>query len=174
MARGGRGSLSGRFRKRAALVVVAPLFGCGQTTLDEPPPPGDPAATLFFAGARLKPVSLGAPGRPDDEHQLLHWYDTQRDENCQFARAADGEMRCLPKPAFAQYPLRFADSACEVPLVFSLPGEGCEAPREAVAWTPRQQPSADPTCDEPMGHEVYRLEPLGEPPAVAYRTPASR
>ena len=62
--------------------------------------------------------------------QELEWYDSERDENCGFARAADGVVRCLPDTREARG--LFSDSGCteRVAIVLSV----CGAPLPKYAY----------------------------------------
>ncbi len=50
---------------------------------------------------------------PDGAKTFFGWRDTQRNEDCAFANATDGQARCLPSTV-ATYPpdLFWADAGC--------------------------------------------------------------
>jgi len=77
--------------------------------------------------AKADPVSgsrLKAKFRTSDDGSKEYlsgvWYDSERQEDCVFATAADGKDHCLP-PAESTLTL-FADAACMQPMAVGSPG----------------------------------------------------
>lgn len=96
---------------------------------------------LVESGSRLEAIVYrGADG---SQHPTGRWFDVQRNEECTFRPAIDGQIRCLPDaPTFAPTPNLFADRFCGVqaalvstacdaaPAYISLPQEGaCSPPK---------------------------------------------
>jgi len=79
----------------AALLSL--IAGCGSG-----PPDG-----ASRSGSRLEARVLRLPGAPD---WFADFYDTERDEACSFARAKDGEVRCLPSSVHADLRCGAADA----------------------------------------------------------------
>ncbi len=81
-----------------------------------------------LSGTRLKAKHLSAT---DGSKQFNYsWRDSPRNEDCQFMRASDGKLRCLPNQyAWAQY---FADSACTKPVATTL--TSCGAPPYLITY----------------------------------------
>lgn len=78
-------------------------------------------------GSRLKPkFRLGDDGAK--EYLGGVWWDSDRNEDCSFAVAADGKTRCLPKGSDFRY---FADAQCATPMV--LTQGTCSAPKYGIS-----------------------------------------
>ncbi len=69
---------------------------------------------------RLVPALVFASG---DRRLVPGWHDTQRDEDCSFAVAADGKVRCLPVAAHAT--VLFTQSGCKGERVAGLDEASC-------------------------------------------------
>ncbi|APR86455.1 Hypothetical protein A7982_11804 [Minicystis rosea] len=97
-------------------------------------------------GSRLKPkYRVGDDGAK--EYLAGLWFDSQRNEDCSFALAADGKTRCLPQGTEFRY---FADASCETPMV--LLQNACSAPKYAVSNT-------DAACGlDPSAIHVYAVD----------------
>jgi hypothetical protein len=67
---------------------------------------GTPA---YVSGSRLRARVYDA----GDARVFVAWHDSQRDEDCSFARATDGQWRCLPGAGSAAY----LDPDCTTPVV---------------------------------------------------------
>src|SRR5205085_12166844 len=85
----------------------------------------DPAyAVVPLPGSRLAPIFLAGE---DESRQFVGWFDKARAENCSFAVAGDGVIRCLPNDV-AEARL-FADPLCKQ-RVAAVPA--CAMPRYLV------------------------------------------
>ena len=73
------------------------------TTLTEPPG--------FESGTRLRARTYVGD---DGSRQFAGWHDSERNEDCAFAQAGDGKLRCLPTAVFASY---FTDAQCTAPAI---------------------------------------------------------
>ncbi len=71
----------------------------------------------FESGKRLKERYYSAS---DGARSHLGWRDTTLDLDCEFGKASDGQMRCLPLAAPVAY---YRDSACTEPVVYSRCGK---------------------------------------------------
>lgn len=125
---------------RLHLVLVAFVFGCSHKAFIGPDDGGGDAALVdgalsdsatpdggpspdsgnagdqsFQSGTRLK-VRYYVSN--DGAQQALGFYDSQRNENCNFAMASDSTLRCLPEPGTV-YALGtwFSDAQCTQPLL---------------------------------------------------------
>lgn len=66
---------------------------------------------LYGSGSRLQAVYRdGGNGA----RQLVSFYDSELDQDCGFAEAADGEVRCLPTQTVT---VRYTDAGCNDPVV---------------------------------------------------------
>lgn len=91
------------------------------------PNPSMAGADTQISGTRLKRrVLKGADG----SQQFLGWFDTQRNEACNFQDAADGKQRCLPLSTFTGG--YYSDPACTNPIVTQT--KGCAAPATAFHY----------------------------------------
>lgn len=73
---------------------------------------------LYGSGSRLSAVFIdGGEGA----EQFVHFYDATLDQDCNFAEAADGTVRCLPT---ALWTLAYADASCTEPVLVS---SACDA-----------------------------------------------
>ncbi len=97
--------------------------GGGGSTLINPVPD---ASADPESGSRLK-ASYRIADDGSKEYVPGSWYDTQRQEACSFATAADGKERCLPDGAAVS---AFSDSACTVGI--AAVKTGCAAPKYGV------------------------------------------
>jgi hypothetical protein len=70
------------------------------------------------SGSRLKARRYVAT---DGATQFVGWWDSERKENCGFARATDSKLRCLPVAVAASY---FSDPGCTKPAALA-----CEPPK---------------------------------------------
>ena len=116
------------------IVAVLLVVGCGCGSVSPPVGPGSDAAPgrdatteggggsgtgpdQYRSGTRIKMQTLTTP---DGAKQFVGWFDTERNEACQFSTAADGVTRCLPTPMAIRFTLAssttglFADMACTV------------------------------------------------------------
>lgn len=95
----------------------------------EPPPDARPKIDagpsemdVFQSGSRLK-MRVGTT--PDGAKTFFGWRDTLRNEDCAFANAADGMVRCLPGASATYSPDVFwGDAACTTTRLVSAPA-GC-------------------------------------------------
>lgn len=97
------------------------VVGDAGRTSEESPTGGEAAVS----GTRLKARSLAAE---DGARHFAGWYDSEREVECSFQRAADGTIRCLPASASVNSTW-FADASCTKPLAYVL--KGCDAPKTA-------------------------------------------
>ena len=75
----------------------------------EPVPEGEPGTLPLVeakSGTRLRAVYLVA----GQGKQLLRWHDDARKQDCAFARAADGKIRCLPADLGTATPDAFVEA----------------------------------------------------------------
>lgn len=97
---------------------------------NDPGNPGDPLGTLTAPiknGSRLRNKYIEAT---DGTVTLqIGLYDTQRNEDCSFVDAEDGQLRCLPLTGPSYVATVFVDSSCTIPLVF---GPNCSAPAKTT------------------------------------------
>jgi hypothetical protein len=106
------------------------------------------------SGTRLKAVYRVAD---DGSKEFVPgaWFDTMRQENCSFVRAADGKDRCLPQGLGAS---AFSDSACTKPIVATA--SGCAAPKYALG-------AVEDTCSEgPSGLRVFAVGAVTTPATI--------
>lgn len=78
----------------------------------------------YVSGTRLKMRVLATA---DGAKQFKGWRDTERNEDCDFATAADGQVRCLPSGASI---IGYSDSGCTQRIVYQ--NKGCAAPTRAI------------------------------------------
>lgn len=107
-------------------------------------PPEVPGDGPFGGGARLQPVVE----RSGDAMRLLYWYDTELGIECELARDASGEPRCLPI-AVPNVTVGFADAGCEQGLVQA---RSCAS---APSWLRTDAPGAA-QCDAGTRQLAYR------------------
>jgi len=135
----------------------------------------DPVANASAeSGARLKAQYLaGADGSKDYQLGLSYWvapntnggdhpthiyYDSQRMEQCSFAVAADGAMRCLPLDFYVDNYALYQDVACAqrmVPIPASQPG--CNTPLPKYVTTL----DTATVCPLVQGYHPMHYHPLG-------------
>lgn len=125
-------------------------------------PVGSCAAT---SGRRLRARHL----RSDDGtvRELVGWWDSERRESCQFRRATDGTLRCLPERESVLWigeVAHYADAACALPLAPRQPA-ACP-PRRYVEWRPSSSCSSNPATLAPFG------DPLATGAAIHTRSGA--
>src|SRR5262249_19349618 len=85
-------------KSRFFVIVIGLLLGCGHSSATSEgggPPVEDTSdrTTAWQSGSRLHARVFDAGGGA--EH-FATWVDTQTGEDCSFAKAADGTIRCLP------------------------------------------------------------------------------
>jgi hypothetical protein len=86
----------------------------------------DPAIPGVVSGSRLRAMFYDGGG---GALRLRGWFDSELGTQCNFLRARDGQMRCLPSPL-----AMFADTACAMPVWRTV---GCEpTPRYVTAFVP--------------------------------------
>ncbi len=68
---------------------------------------------MFEAGSRLRPRWLNTA---DGAKRFLSWFDTQRNQPCDWANTQDGEVRCLPPVEDVSV---FLDAACMQPALLT-------------------------------------------------------
>ncbi len=112
-------------------------------------------------GSRLKATFLvGADG--SKAYVAGVWFDSQRNEDCAFGTAGDGQNRCLPNGVSGEM---FADSACTQPII-ALP-TGCATPTYAVV-------QASGTCAAVVaGNHIYNVGASTNPMALYVQNGAS-
>lgn len=107
---------------------------------------GDPVPSAKAdptSGSRLK-AKYRTADDGSKEYLSSLWYDSERQEDCTFATAADGKERCMPS---SQATITFfADEACKQPLAV---GSASCAPKYALTFEPS-------TCSSPVVH-VYSI-----------------
>lgn len=111
------------------LAAMAMLFGCADGEIGvgprgpagpkgnpgPPGPPGSSISSMYSSGARIK-ATVGTT--PDGAAMFVGWYDSERQEECNFfLTTRDGMKRCVPdsSAALAYESGYFADSACSIP-----------------------------------------------------------
>ena len=83
---------------------------------------GPSQLSVFESGTRLK-MRVGTT--PDGAKTFFGWRDTLRNEDCAFANAADGMVRCLPSTvATYSVDLFWADAGCTTTRLVAAPA-GC-------------------------------------------------
>ncbi len=105
-------------RWASGLLLLVYVVGCGGRTGAEQAAPSqsvDLGNRMHQAGTRLVPLAWVSDSGPTIYTQ--RFYDRQRDENCSFARADDGTLRCFPlgltvDVADDAVSRRYADSSC--------------------------------------------------------------
>ncbi|WP_437714962.1 hypothetical protein WMF45_00235 [Sorangium sp. So ce448] len=126
--------------------------------LDGMTDPVPSAAADPVSGSRLKARFITA----DDGSKAYTpdvWFDSERGENCQFIKAADGQLRCLPTEHRASAGSYYSDEACTRPLVVSA--YQCEA---------RYGISFDATCDNDVRMRVFALGQRISPAVIYIET----
>lgn len=72
-------------------------------------------------GARLKARYI--VGEDGSRERSGDWLDTETEEPCRWAKATDGELRCLPGEPESEYSpasqIRYLDSACAQPILLA-------------------------------------------------------
>ena len=79
-----------------------------------------PSANAETSGSRLKTTTYAGD---DGSSQFTGWYDAMLKLQCNFAKAADGQIRCLPRAAAVAF---YSDSGCLWPVAVSA--KGCAVP----------------------------------------------
>ena len=105
------------------------------------------------SGRRLRARYL----RSDDGtvRELVGWWDSERRESCQFRRATDGKLRCLPERGSIRWTgevTHHADAACTTPLTLTQPAF-CP-PHRYVEWRPSASCSSNPASLATFGEPV--------------------
>lgn len=146
---GAKDGAGGSQATTAAQAVASGSDGAGSTgsIMD---PVGDAHANE--SGSRLKAKWYKGV---DGSKQWIGWYDSQRQEECSIARAADGKDRCLPITVFIQPTIYnsaptgyYGDATCATMLVTI----GCMGLKYVVFYTSY-------TCDMPP---MYAIRALGK------------
>lgn len=115
--------------------VAASIAACSTETIRKEEAARDGGATSVdparagggtVSGSRLEARWLAAD---DGARHFAGWRDRERDAECSFQRAQDGQMRCLPSSA-AMNASWFGDAACTKPLAYT--SKGCEVPQTAA------------------------------------------
>ena len=121
----------------------------GSLTNPVPPANADP-----LPGSRLKPkFRLGEDGAKEYLQGL--WFDTQRNEDCTFQLASDGQTRCLPKGNTFQY---YSDAQCTQAMV--LMQSACTTPGYGVS-------NATTACAlDTGGTRVFSVGAAANPPMI--------
>lgn len=105
---------------------LADALGGAADALTDPVPSA--AADPYQSGSRLKAQYWAGE---DGTKSFASWYDTQRQETCDFQTAADGTTRCLPSGIGAGG--AYADSGCTQPI--GITSAGCAAPKYIRAYS---------------------------------------
>lgn len=112
--RGGKGGANGAGGNDGGLADVL--------TNPVPDASADPAP-----GSRLKPKYwLGDDGAK--QYMVGSWFDSTRNEDCSFALAADGKMRCLPQAMDFGY---YSDVGCNTPMIMTQ--GSCAPPKYGIS-----------------------------------------
>jgi hypothetical protein len=133
----------------------------GTDPIIDPNNPSDPIADLDSSlknGARLRnKYIVASDGTVALGGGLV---DTQRSEDCAFALADDGKLRCLPTyPDVANLSAYYNNSSCTGnPIAYSA---SCEAPKKYVMQ------AASSCAASPVGSSLYALFEI-TPPATLY------
>lgn len=108
-------------------------------------------ATASRSGTRIK---LRYMTTPDGAKIFQGVFDTQRNEECYFGTAADGQTRCLPTGiVFAYAAGYFADASCTQPAAIFY-GTCATPPRYAVSSVD------DPSCAGPARTKFFQVGAL--------------
>jgi hypothetical protein len=119
------------------LLLLVHVAGCGSRTgveRDAPIPSVDLGPKMHQAGTRLVPLAWISDSGPTI--YTRRFYDRQRDENCAFAQADDGSLRCFPlglsvNVADESSSRMYVDDGCKeiaIPLSYLRLGEMLEFP----------------------------------------------
>ncbi len=142
----------------ASLTYVVLALQAGSEPLLIPDPVAPAAAEE--SGTRLKAkFTLGSDGSKLFEPEVMH--DTQLDVDCNFRKAADGQLRCLPLAGVASFDgwglLFFKDDQCTQPYAAVVEaGMGCDGNPlpYMVSVIP---PAACATSNNELASRVYEV-----------------
>jgi hypothetical protein len=103
------------------MLLVLALCACGTSdgteTTDDAGGTGSGSGSgglgVNQSGTRIKMKVLSSP---DGAKVFQGSFDSQRNEDCSFQRAADGMTRCLPTSVAYDYGSYYGDAACSVPV----------------------------------------------------------
>ncbi len=121
-------------------------------------PPGHAAAQK--SGARLRARYIAGA---DGSRQFVGWWDSERKEECAFAKAEDGTLRCLPTSYPTTY---FADASCTKRVLFV--DEKVCTPKYAALATPIAS-----DCGQLYGSRIFRVGEVVPKPEALYTESAS-
>jgi hypothetical protein len=94
--------------------------------------PVDDAAAETKSGTRLRArYYVGEDG----SKEFIGWHDMQRNENCTFAKAPDGKLRCLPSEGNALALGYNSDAGCTTQLFITIATGACVPPTAKYATT---------------------------------------
>ncbi len=86
----------------------------------------------YVSGSRLKAKFLETDG---GARNFVGWYDSERDEDCAFGIAADGQQRCLPDALWLSARSYFSDANCSQQLANGLRMQRCDDDVPQYVWT---------------------------------------
>jgi hypothetical protein len=93
------------------------------------------------SGTRIKMKVLSSP---DGAKVFQGSFDSQRNEDCSFQRAADGMMRCLPTSVAGDFGSYYGDAACSVPVAL-WQFASCSPPTYVAVYAASAQCPTSPT-----------------------------
>jgi hypothetical protein len=151
----------------------------GETFFEESQPLPRDAFVAMHEATRRMPGRLRARELrgSDGARQLLGWFDSERNEACAFALAADLQPRCLP--SFQAYGGFFSDAGCSVPaaqpdLAHWLGACGGEPLRYVMSSVDAGSPCAYGMAYSRVGPALPEGTPIRSPhgpcPAEPWRT----
>jgi hypothetical protein len=108
------------------------------------------AACQPQSGSRLR---LVIREHDDGSSEVVELHDVERDEVCAYRLAADGRLRCLPKPVWT---IRYLDEGCTEPVAVLVLGGPGPAPSSVRSYMDVA------SCGERWRHEVHKLGALLE------------
>lgn len=125
-----------------------------------------PDANAAESGSRLKARWRVAS---DGAREFVGWRDTERNEDCVFSLASDGQIRCRPQGAgFTMY---YGDAACTQPIVpvVKLTDAAC-----ATALTPKYATLYESCPAVPGATQILLLAaaPVGVPSSIYLKSGA--
>lgn len=95
----------------------ASTMECWQVGPDLPPDHFPAAPTVLRGRGRVRAAEIGVADGAPVTSALRAFRDTERDEDCEPLRAADGVLRCLPYHSIPGIDV-WADTACSQPLAY--------------------------------------------------------
>src|SRR5690606_29553767 len=88
-------------------------------------------------------IKMRVLSTPDGAKVFHGWFDSQRNEDCTFQRAADDMTRCLPSSVAYDYGTYYADAACTIPVAL-WQYAGCSPPPYVAVYSASAQCPTNP------------------------------